>query len=1131
MKKISYRHKKVAAEKDLKDLNNIYFKVVKKDAESSLEAPPGDQQESRREYFQRLNQHILENTEKYDEIGPFSRESIEFVGRIPESELETLSKKDRLDFVKWIASNYLDFKQIFTLENVSKIRSLIDSSANYSFSDLANHSPAHYIQELTQSADEAAERAKESVPIEEAIASNLKVDSALFSSASEIVNGSDIASILSDREKAFLKLGAALTDKVDNLTLIFDFISSENSDIEIKKASDLEALYSFDLNDKESIIVSFNSLDQNQHEWHETLASNQEGAEGSGGKYGYGYETNIVVHQFDDGWKVVYLPSNEDSFMVPWKEDSSLSHDRIQEGDNNGLCLGSGSKLYNDSQSGYIYSLRTPANKPVATIRTKADLINTKDFSNEYVYFHEIREKNNKDLGIEASIYLDRFFKSVNIWPSSYDSYIIDTNPKALAELSSAFTGSEGQADSKSEKEISDLFDWIYFLNKKRSSRKESQKYKEYLSYYNDLVSARSLLFNSDDGRFLRPTSFERDESRARKYTERILKKIKELSSGSFLDNSFVESMFGGSYNNFDSSTWEKLYKRILSKIPEYKDALPILAEEFPVTVYNAACRSSHALPQSVKNIALISAEKLLDGEAGSLDDYFKRIFSWGGVFFDPIIFSEKYKRKSVIEYLENYYSSDRKGFLDRNAHKYYYGDKSYILQDVADNISGKISEEISKRKAYAKELDKTKNIISSIAIGDIESLLKYSEYIEPDIIFEAIEMADEHLHNAMQTDEAHEWKVFQLFERYYMLRSVAKNKFLIDTDSLKVSEDEILSSILENKYLKFYGYTDPNQTGKSLAENFKRLMLFNPDNKIVNTFKEKIKEKISSFKEDPSSPVSIIALKKSIDAITLDGFSFFDDISEEIRPILSEDALPTFFTKSPDMYFKVGLHKDPEYSHLSEDLISIFIDKLFYVDKYFSEYIFEANKSSLSSLLEDCVGNDESISSIVKKIDANIDSVISEISKLQSIPEEKSYEQESEYKEILAKFRNATYLLSGFDEQKSLAKEKRALSNKLSGSKEAIENAIKKDPSIFYEYKLQDIKWLNIDRRKAALSYIHKMLLEKSRGYGEEKNQFADMIIADLGLPKQASILSRFFVKNSYFNEFYSLAKLFVNN
>lgn len=82
---------------------------------------------------------------------------------------------------------------------------------------------------------------------------------------------------------------------------------------------------------------------------------------------GDSFISNEVVYDFGDGWKVVYVPAAGEIKSYPGLPGTS--HDRILEGNLNGLCLGSGSNLYQNNERGKIFSVRDPENKPRVTIR------------------------------------------------------------------------------------------------------------------------------------------------------------------------------------------------------------------------------------------------------------------------------------------------------------------------------------------------------------------------------------------------------------------------------------------------------------------------------------------------------------------------------------------------------------------------------------------------------------------------------------------------------------------------------------------------------------------------------------------------------------------------------------------
>jgi len=113
-----------------------------------------------------------------------------------------------------------------------------------------------------------------------------------------------------------------------------------------------------------------------------------------------GYISNDVVHDFGDGWKVVYVPAKGE--IEPFPGLPETSHDRVLEGNKNGLCLGSGLRLYQDNNGGKIYSVRDPENKPRVTIRISGNNNLT-----------EAKGKNNNPPDVFAAIHATDWFKTV----------------------------------------------------------------------------------------------------------------------------------------------------------------------------------------------------------------------------------------------------------------------------------------------------------------------------------------------------------------------------------------------------------------------------------------------------------------------------------------------------------------------------------------------------------------------------------------------------------------------------------------------------------------------------------------------------------------------------------------------
>jgi hypothetical protein len=148
-----------------------------------------------------------------------------------------------------------------------------------------------------------------------------------------------------------------------------------------------------DLFDTEKIKVLFDEKFNLAEKWE------KESEQRAGQSKGTVYLSNEVVHDFGDGWKVVYVPAAGE--IEPFPGFENTSHDRILEGNKNGLCLGSQLKYYQDNDSGKIYSVRDPENKPRVTIRIQ---------NNE---LEEAKGKNNNTPDPEGAEHAVRWFKSV----------------------------------------------------------------------------------------------------------------------------------------------------------------------------------------------------------------------------------------------------------------------------------------------------------------------------------------------------------------------------------------------------------------------------------------------------------------------------------------------------------------------------------------------------------------------------------------------------------------------------------------------------------------------------------------------------------------------------------------------
>lgn len=112
-----------------------------------------------------------------------------------------------------------------------------------------------------------------------------------------------------------------------------------------------------------------------------------------------GYISNDIVYDFGDGWKVVYIPATGEIKEYPGLRNTS--HDRILEGNKNGLCLGSGNQMYQDNASGKVYSVRDGANKPRVTIRIDNNKL------------EEAKGRNNNPPDTEGAAHANSWFESL----------------------------------------------------------------------------------------------------------------------------------------------------------------------------------------------------------------------------------------------------------------------------------------------------------------------------------------------------------------------------------------------------------------------------------------------------------------------------------------------------------------------------------------------------------------------------------------------------------------------------------------------------------------------------------------------------------------------------------------------
>tara|TARA_B100001094_G_scaffold91497_2_gene87481 strand:- start:629 stop:3967 length:3339 start_codon:yes stop_codon:yes gene_type:complete len=1112
MKKISYRHKKLAAKKDSKDLSGVYFRAVKKDAEKDLPESPLGAQESRRDYFERLNNLIENNKETYDGLAPFGRDAIIFVGTIPESELETLSKGDRLALIKWVASNYSEFPDALTLDNISKIRSFIDVHPEYTFLTINNYSPSDFISLIEQAEDTV----KENIPVrEEDLIRTLNIDQDKFDDSSDILSEENVPNLktfLSEREVLMLKLGASLTDKVNNLSLILDFLFSENSDIEIKQPGDLEALYSFDLQGSESIVNSFNALDANQVEWHVNMTGEEDKASSDSGKYGYGYLTNIVVHQFGDGWKIVYLPASSDPEMVPWESEDGrssekkYSHDRVQEGDNNGLCLGSYSKLYNDNQSGFIYSLRDPSNKPIATIRIDANLREKNDFSDKYIRVHEIREKYNTDLGVEGSIYISRFFDSVNLDRSSYQYMAKDVSEQSLLSLikdvNDPFYNDLKELNYGSKKSAEDMFSWINFLNKKRSDRKEAEKYRSYLKHYNSLIEARKALFNNENGLFFSTTSILLDESRARKYILNICRKIIQAGNGSFLPKDLIGKLFS---KDIASDTFNKFYQNTLSRAPEYKKALEILSKNNPSEVYLALCSVTYNSVDYLFEYGRVSAKILLAGGKEFLDYFFSPLKESGSVFYDKIRdFNNEYKNKNVIEYIENFFYQEEDKFNQSEFFTYYFGNDPKIIKTKRNYINS-ILEEFLVKKTEKADNSSFSHTIMDYIYSQGEMVVNQS-LVDENLAYNIAKYIETHI-KAEETSWRYDSKSFS---KYIFFKKLSGYK-----DELFEFSDEYAIESLLSRLLK--GTSDRSDY-KAVSEQF--IKIFNSNifslDLISNFLVPKIVQKINNLDKEESLTSKVVL--KNLFGLLLTKLSeeFGINLDDLInKTSVSNEEIFDSFSENPDRFFGTNFKDDPKLYELKKELALLSLKKYFDSAKgYHSTYTTTYESQEKVEIIKSIKGDADALDHIFDQLFSHIKDF--------DISDDKANEIK------LRVISGKTVVMSSFanklKEDKVLAKYGSQLISILSPFASLISRLVLKEPKMFYDLRMFSVPELQIDRAQLAKGFIEELVKSEYK-YNED---VIPIILGDLGLSKQAKILYKYFVKNNYLDEAKSLISIY---
>lgn len=1117
MKHISYLHKKIAAERDSKSLKKIYVDKAKPTAEESMGPSPTGLEETRRQYFERLNNYIFDNTETFDALSPFGIDGINFVHTIPEDSLASMPKGERLNFVKWIAQNYDGNKNIFTIQNCIQLKSFIDVSPTYNFDSISMHSPSDIFLEM-KSKEELSKETPE-INLNEALG-NLGLDSEIFLNAKGILskdNYPDIDDILSKEEQLFLAAGAALTDGLNNISLIMDFIVSANSDIEIGKPGDLKALYSFDIRDGKSISSSFSSLNDNQSDWHERSAEEQESADSSDGIYGYGYKTNIIKYTFEDGWKVVYLPSKDDPNMIPWDEDNSLSHDRIQEGDNNSLCLGSSSKYYNDNKEGSIYSLRDPSNKPIATIRMDWSGAKVHDNYSE-VRIREIRESKNRDVGIESSLHLAEFFDHFGIPDWIYESYVVDFSENTLS----------AQIRRKDPK----IFDWINFLNKNRGTG----KYSQYNKFYDELVNARGELFEDTDGRFINKSSIEKDPRRVRLYISKVFSNIiltgkTDESIESFVNNLFLKNSYYGA---------EELWK-IIELIPNYSKALDVMGESYPKITWYAMKTKANSLRDRVwaQDLSLKIAKILLrSGREELIESVLNHAgqSGYGAKFFKLNDISDECNDPSIILYLEQVYDKDWEKFDKSEFYIVYHGDRDDIIEFTTEAFSKIVSGDIAKIKESKYDYSfKDKTIYALKRLGG-----KIPENEADELMSWAIKGIDS---EKSEHTEKNDKSNFSPSKKYVEAFLLANGSLPDDSSDLTgVGGVDLFTRYFIKSIIEGSTYRDIERSSRKSLSLLDSIALSGPKkDEVLSSLVHHMKS-IYDIEYKSDSPnashddVRFLYSKRFLFRFANDLYDQEGGISD-LREIVNEGDITEFDIRkhldSNDFYidyiFSQKTHLHPAASNIKGELILSFFE--YKIDSSLYGNRVESAKLSGESVIEKISGtpfSKEELRRLCLSISDLADSRIKELNKEISDGLEAESGGGTDVVRLLERYTMYSNMLGKMNKSKKLAQAN--LSEKireLADAYKKIRQLFLKSPEAYFSAIAEGSDaTIGSDKeevRGMAVSLI-KDLVSRHFRYTVRGEQVVEEVLSAMGLTSTAKALGIFLVKNGFLEEFEKL-------
>jgi hypothetical protein len=1139
MKYISSLHKKQAAERDSKALRKIYIDKAKPSAEANLGPSPTGAQETRQQYFERLNNYIFDNTTEFDKTSPFSIDGINFVHTIPEDSLTSMEKKDRQDFIRWIARNYDNNKDIFTIENCIMIKSFIEVSPEYEFSSIGQHDPKALSSKVT-SRLEMSKEVDQNFSTEDAMVA-LKVDRSLFSEAknmllSSIENDPEIAGIFSEEEVFFLAAGAALTDGLNNIGLMIDFITAVDSDIGVDKPGDLKALYLFDLKDPNSIEANFTQLNESQEEWHIRNAEKSDKAENNDGVYGYGYKTDIVKYRFKDGWKMVYIPSKDDPNMVPWDEDSALSHDRIQEGNNQSICLGSTMKMFNDNKSGSIYSLRDPSNKPKATMRIEWD--GTKQESGDWIYLHEVRESHNRSAGIEASIYLTEFLNHFGIPPDN------ETRERWVKNID------EESIVASAEKKDDLIFEWISFINKNR----QSDRYAKYNKHYNRLIQARNQLFSETNGRFINPTSIEKDPRRVRQYISKMLSHI--ASSGSLDENAseFTGRLFsrGIVYND---SLWA-----ILDKVPGKERALDIIIRGEPESAFVGLNKIRYKLsnyPWAKDGLKKAGKTLLSSGEFSYIGMALKNmgLDTWDSIF-SPEEIREECSRPEVISWLEKYFDHNEDDFIEKGFLLIYFGENQIIKDARVAGLKQDLNngfQRMQKSKSYNK---------SGLNDKAIYALRELGGKVEEGEAHSLMSWAAEGIDSEIDKHDPKSVVMLKLSPKYIQTFLIANRSLSDDAvpEDIKPRRKELADQCVKafvDNLMNSGWYTDAAQISEKAANTGLALGILGSGN---DELEHSLRLHLNEFYHRSLRPTES-NLKKNRFLDTKNGFNkFVDIVSKRIPGVSLGGSKELTFADEDVLVSGVSLDKLKELSEVNEEDIRAFVAaREGNVSYYFSSLISRSEGNSdlneemmetlISTKFKDSYYGDvtqvaeariEEIEEITSNLKFNRSQLLRVYSYIDKTLDEFVAEILEKAEGVKKRNKNNPYGLKDFEKDFLLAREllsavkkSRSIKNIDLSSKWQQLDAVYDNSEDFFAthpesyFRLIEAGFTpeGVDPRGLALKFVQNLISERLQRHQVEGTQgIAEKIMELLGLTATAKALGIFFIKNGFAKEFEDL-------